>query len=149
MAKVTFEREGITVEAKPGQSLLDVAESAGVTVFRGMWPELHCGGMKGWCNRCKVWVKGERGAVNPPTVAERRPRISGRVSGTMRLACQVAVSGDVTVHTRAGGPPVRTNMVWEEVPGPTKWKERWAKRNEKAAPGESDDEGDAAEAAEE
>jgi ferredoxin len=143
MPKVTFEREGITVEARAGQTVLEVAEQAGIDVFRGMWPELHCGSAaKGWCNRCKIWVKpSTSGAVNAPTAVERRPRLlTARVSGTMRLACQVQVSGDVEVHTRSGGAPVRTNMVWEEVPGPTKWKERWEKRHEKGGGEEEADE---------
>jgi ferredoxin len=104
--KVEFEREGIVAEARPGQSLLDVAEDAGVELFRGIWPGLHCGRRRGWCNRCKVWVRSQsEGAVNPPTGKEQaRLRLNGRITGTMRLACQVEVRGDVQVHTRAGGP---------------------------------------------
>src|SRR5690242_20448403 len=97
-----------------------------------MWPDLHCNRSKGWCNRCKVWIKPtSENAVNPPTAKERSPlRINGRVKGTMRLACQVEVSGDVIVQTRAGGPEVRPNMVWEAEAGPSRWKERWEKRHE-------------------
>ncbi len=133
MPKVTFEREEIVVEAKPGQTLLEVAGEAGIDVFRGMWPALHCNRVKGWCNRCKVWVKPESpSAVNPPTGAERSAlRINGRVSGTQRLACQVKLAGDVIVHTRSGGPEVKTNMVWEASTEPSKWKERWEKRHDK------------------
>jgi ferredoxin len=107
VARVEFEREGVVVEAAPGQTLLAVAESAQVQIFRGMWPDLHCGKWKGWCNRCKVWVRGAPEAINPPTAAEQsRLRLNGRVSGSLRLACQVEVRGDLRVHTRAGGPPV-------------------------------------------
>jgi ferredoxin len=104
--KVEFEREGIVAEARPGQSLLEVAEAAGVELFRGIWPGLHCRRRLGWCNRCKVWVRCESAeAVNPPTGKEQaRLRINGRVTGSLRLACQVEVRGDVQVHTRAGGP---------------------------------------------
>ena len=106
MPKVEFEREGIVAEARPGQSLLQVAEAAGVELFRGIWPGLHCRRRLGWCNRCKVWVRAESTeAVNPPTAKEQaRLRINGRVTGSLRLACQVEVRGDVQVHTRAGGP---------------------------------------------
>ncbi|HUS68868.1 MAG TPA: 2Fe-2S iron-sulfur cluster binding domain-containing protein [Kofleriaceae bacterium] len=141
MPKVTFEREQLTVESKPGQTVLEVAEQAGIDVFRGIWPGLHCNRMKGWCNRCKVWVKSDTpGAMNPPTSKERSPlRINGAVRGTMRLACQVVPTGDVIVHTRAGGPATKTNATWEASDEPTKWKERWAKRNEAGAKDDADD----------
>jgi ferredoxin len=147
LPKVTFEREDIVVEARPGQSLLEVAEQAGVSVFRGMWGGLHCGRVKGWCNRCKVWVKPSApGAINAPTSAEKFPlRPNGAVRGTMRLACQVQVQGDVAVHTRAGGPAVRPNPDWQPVPGPTKWKERWEKRHDKGAGAAEEEEEAAAE----
>ena len=51
LPKVRFEREDLTVEAKPGQNLLEVCEKAGVVVFRGMWPEPNCGDSRG--NTCK------------------------------------------------------------------------------------------------
>ena len=135
MPKVRFEREDITVDAKPGQNLLALCEEAGILVFRGMWPELHCGDSKGWCNRCKVWVKpSSEGAINPPTSKETSPfRLNGRVSGSLRLACQVQVNGDVMVHTRAGGPVVKPNMTWDADPGPSKWKDRWDNRKQGGA----------------
>jgi ferredoxin len=110
--KVEFEREGIVAEARPGQSLLDVAEAAGIDVFRGLWPELHCDKRRGWCNRCKVWVRADSpDALNPPTPKEQaRLRLNGRVTGDMRLACQVQPRGDVRVHTRAGGPAPRQSL---------------------------------------
>ncbi len=130
MPKVRFEREDITVEAPAGQNLLRLAEKAGINVFRGMWPELHCESGGGWCNRCKVWVKPlAEGAVNPPTKKETSPfRLNGRVTGNQRLACQVIVSGDIVVHTRVGGPAVKANPDWQPSQENTKWKERWANR---------------------
>jgi ferredoxin len=131
LPKVRFEREDITVEAKPGQNLLALCEEAGIEVFRGMWPEFHCGDSKGWCNRCKVWVKAQEGAINPPTSKETSPfRLNGRVKGTQRLACQVTLNGDVTVHTRVGGPEVKPNVNWEATSEPSKWKDRWNNRNQ-------------------
>jgi ferredoxin len=140
MPKVTFEREQIVVEARSGQNLLEVAEQAGVDVFRGMWKELHCKRMPGWCNRCKVWVKPETpNAINPPTSKERSPfRLNGRVTGTMRLACQVQVNGDCSVHTRSGGPDIKPNPNWAPTDEKTAWKERWEKRHE--AKGGADEE---------
>jgi ferredoxin len=90
--KVEFEREGVVVEARAGQTLLEVAEEAGVEVFRGLWPELHCQKQRGWCRRCKVWVRDEGAPA------------------TMRLACQVEVRADLSVHTRSGGPAVRPSL---------------------------------------
>jgi ferredoxin len=132
MPKVTFEREQIVVDARPGSTLLEIAEQAGVDVFRGMWTELHCKRMHGWCNRCKVWVKPDAAnAINPPTSKEKSPfRLNGRVTGTMRLACQVRVNGDVAVHTRSGGPDVKPNATWHATDEKTAWKDRWEKRHE-------------------
>jgi ferredoxin len=137
MPKITFEREEIVVDARPGQTVLEAAEQAGIDVFRGMWPALHCDRMKGWCNRCKVWVKpSDPQAVNPPTSKERSPlRLNGRVGGSLRLACQVQVSGDVIVHTRVGGPEVKQTATWDAAAEPSKWKERWDRRKDsKEAP---------------
>ncbi len=126
MPKVEFEREGVTVEARAGQTLLAVAEAAGVELFRGLWPGLHCRRAPGWCNRCKVWVRGDApGAVNAPTKKERaRLRLNGRVRGELRLACQVTLAGDVRVHTRAGGPAARPSL----EPGAPAWKNALSNR---------------------
>jgi ferredoxin len=141
MPKVTFEREQVVVEARAGQNLLEVCEQAGIDVFRGMWPGLHCNRVKGWCNRCKVWVlPGTSGAINEPTSAEKMPvRLNGRVSGSLRLACQVTVNGDVAVHTRSGGPDVKPTADWQPVPEHTAWKERWERRHD-AKPGAAEEE---------
>lgn len=112
MPKVDFEREGVVVEARAGQTLLEVADAAGVELFRGIWPGLHCKRRRGWCNRCKVWVRPEGAqAINPPTDKETaRLRFNGRVRGSMRLACQVEVRGNLQVQTRAGGPAPRPSL---------------------------------------
>jgi ferredoxin len=127
--KVEFEREGVVVDARAGQTLLEVADSAGVQLFRGIWPELHCKLRRGWCNRCKIWVRADASAINPPTDKEKaRLRLNGRVRGSMRLACQVTVRGDVSVQTRAGGPPPRPSLT-SSAPG---WKN--ALSNKKSEP---------------
>ena len=122
MPKVEFEREGVVIDARAGQTLLEIADAAGVELFRGIWPQLHCQRRRGWCNRCKVWVRASiPTAINTPTEIERtRLRLNGRVRGTMRLACQVEVRGDVNVQTRAGGPPPRPSLkssapVWKNA----------------------------------
>ena len=65
--------------------------------------------------------------------------INGKVGGQLRLACQVTVSGNVVVHTRPGGPPVQPRQgEWAASTEPSKWKERWEKRNESKG-GDTDD----------
>ena len=90
--KIEFEREGVIAEARAGQTLLEVAEAAGVELFRGLWPELHCRRRKGWCRRCRVWVRPDGGAA------------------TMALACKVEAKDAMRVHTRAGGPPPSSSL---------------------------------------
>lgn len=91
MPTVEFEREGVVVEARAGQTLLAVADAAGVQLFRGLWPALHCRRRPGWCRRCKVWV-----------------RAGGRARAA--LACRVTVDGPLAVHTRPGGPPTTPSL---------------------------------------
>jgi len=133
LPKVTFVNEQITVEAKPGENLLEICERSEINVFRGLFQGFHCGGAKGWCNRCKVWATPlQPGAVNERTGAEkRRLRLNGAIPlhGTMRLACQVMVQGDVEVRTRSGF-EVLPNAEWTQDPRPFKWKERWDRRND-------------------
>ena len=133
MPKVTFVNEQITVEAKPGENLLEVCERNEINVFRGLFQGFHCGGAKGWCNRCKVWATPlQPGALNERTGAEkRRLRVNGAIPlhGTMRLACQVVVQGDVEVRTRSGF-EVAPNADWQPDPRPFKWKDRWDRRND-------------------
>lgn len=134
MPKVTFQNELITVEVAPGRNLLEIAEDSGIEVFRGIWPGLHCDRMKGWCNRCKLWATPlAPGALNERTSKEKaRFRLNGRLpsGGNMRLACQVIVSGDCEVRTRAGAPPRTLNAEWAPDPRPSKWRDRWEHRND-------------------
>jgi ferredoxin len=129
--------ELVTVEAPAGKNLLELAEEHGISVFRGIWPELHCQRTMGWCNRCKVWVTGlQPNAINPRTKKEQsRYRLGGAIppGGNMRLACQVIVQGDCEVRTRAGGPERARDAEWAPDPRDFKWRERWEKRNEEAA----------------
>ena len=134
MPKVTFVNELVTVEAQPGETLLSVGERGGINVFRGIFQGLHCKRVRGWCGRCKVWATPlQSGALNEKTGAELRVRLGGRVAakGTMRLACQAVVSGDVEVRTRPGF-EIKETLTWDADARKSKWKERWDKR---AAPG--------------
>ena len=81
--------------------------------------------------------------INPPTGQEKMPRLNGRVSGNMRLACQVQVLGELTVHTRAGGPDVKSGAGWQEPTLGSAWKKRWEKRHEAKGQPEEDEAADA------
>ena len=102
MATVIVNPDGITFEAKAGQTIMDAAHKAGL-----FWPTT-CGG-QGICTTCTCVV--DAGAENldqmgrselktltadlpEPTVRARR----------LRLACQARVMGDVTVTKRGVRP---------------------------------------------
>ena len=133
LPKVTFLNEQITASAEPGQTLLEVAEKHGINLFRGIFQELHCNRVSGWCNRCKVWASATApGAINPRTAKENMPlRINGALpkEGNMRLACQVIVSGDCEVRTRSGFVQSES-LEWAPDPRHFKWRDRWDRRND-------------------
>jgi ferredoxin len=148
--KVTFLNELITVDAKAGQTLRDVAEKTGINLFRGLFQGVHCSGNQGWCNRCKVWATPlAEGALNPRTRKEKRGfRLNGKLppNGNMRLACQTVVSGDCEVRTRPGYVQMRPqSLAWDADPRPSKWRDRWDNRKQAGAAAEADDEEEAAE----
>ena len=78
--KVTFAPLGSAAEAKPNETVLDVARRAGAPIGNS------CGGV-GVCGRCRITILD--GEVSPPTRFETKDR----------LACQVVVLGDCTVTT--------------------------------------------------
>ncbi len=108
--RVEFEREGVVAEARAGQTLLAVAEAAGVELVRGLWPALRCRRRTGWCRRCKVWVAEDGGAAE------------------LRLACEVEVRRDLRVHTRAGGPRPAPSL----ATGAPSWKNAISNKKEPA-----------------
>lgn len=106
VAKIHFTNEVTDVEVEAGTTLLAACQRAGVVVFRGLWPWLHCQGAfpgkllpSGSCGRCTVWIRGEAAAANAPT---GRERLHPKLATTFRLACQVRVLGDLQVTTRPG-----------------------------------------------
>src|SRR5205814_2338762 len=88
----------------------------------------------GWCGRCKVWAAPlAPGGLNEKTRSEVGLRLFGSVpkDGTARLACQAVVGGDVEVRTRAGYEDfVKPNLEWSADLRPSKWRERWDRRND-------------------
>jgi 2Fe-2S ferredoxin len=102
MGTVVVLPEGITFEAKDGQTIMDAAHDAGL-----FWPTT-CGG-QGICTTCTCTV--EAGAENLDEMgrAELKTLIGDLSAATirsrrLRLACQARVSGDVTVTKRGVRP---------------------------------------------
>jgi len=122
VAKVHFLNEDVEAEARPGESLKDVADRLGIQLVRGLLPRLHCHG-HGLCGRCRVWAMPRAaGAVSPLAFWERLRFYRG----SRRLACQTKVLGDVEVRTSPNAnPPVQTTN-WPADTRPSKWKERAA-----------------------
>ena len=92
MPKVTFLPMNVTCEAKPGESILDVAINHDV-------PLMHaCGGFCA-CTTCHVVVKSGAENLGPMEEAEEeRIEDADGVGLASRLGCQARVKGDVTVE---------------------------------------------------
>ncbi len=145
MPKVHFLNENVEAEARPGESIKDVADRVGVPLVRGLMPRIHCRG-HGLCGRCRVWaMPAAAGGVSPLSFFER----IRFYRGSRRLACQTKVLGDVEVRTTPNAPPPAQSTDWKDDGRPAKWKERAAAEAEaaKAAAAKAAAEKAAAEAA--
>ena len=89
---VTFTPLGRTAEAKPDESVLDVARRAGVPLGNS------CGGV-GVCARCRVRVLAGSENLTPPTAVEARFSAARGFDDDERMGCQAVVKGDVEVTT--------------------------------------------------
>jgi ferredoxin/hemoglobin-like flavoprotein/tRNA A-37 threonylcarbamoyl transferase component Bud32 len=92
--RITFREAGgdrVVEISKPGQSLLDAAQSGGVPLFH------ECGG-RGRCTTCRVRILAGAGQILPRTPVEAR--LAGRYGwgDEIRLGCQTRVNGDVEVQ---------------------------------------------------
>ncbi len=91
MAKIIFRSNGVdtAVDAKNGETLLEVATKAGVELFGG------CGGA-GVCGSCHVYISNEHlPKLNDATFEEQdllEALPNGKVNS--RLACQVVISDE-------------------------------------------------------
>ncbi len=96
MAKVKFLPSGIEVDASPGETLLDLALSAGVSIQHA------CGGFCA-CTTCQCEI--EEGFENLQTAdsdeIERLDALDDRTASS-RLGCQAKVNGDVVVRVVNG-----------------------------------------------
>ena len=95
MPKITFKNpkslkvfDPLTVEVKPGTSILDAAEECGARVGHA------CGGNLA-CSTCHVWV--EQGLDSLPEVADKENDIMDKafdVRAESRLGCQAKVANE-------------------------------------------------------
>jgi ferredoxin len=103
MPKVTIANEKKEIEVSPGTNLRDALRKEGINVYTGLARYLNCLG-HGSCGTCRVLVK--KGMENLSAKGKMERFTLGRMLATighedeMRLACQVAVSGDCTVEVR-------------------------------------------------
>lgn len=86
---VLFEPEGRRIEAEVGDSLLEVAYSAGIGI------RSDCGG-KGLCGKCRVIVQ-DKSAVSEPTEAEMKHLSSKELAAGYRLACSTLLKHSTKV----------------------------------------------------
>ncbi|HBT47739.1 MAG TPA: ferredoxin [Peptococcaceae bacterium] len=91
---VDFQPVGRRVPAREGQTLLSVAQEAGLSLGAG-GVTAPCGG-RGLCGRCRVRVA--EGLLSPPTEAEKKALSPDELKEGYRLACQAALLGPVKVE---------------------------------------------------
>jgi len=92
-ASVTFEPVGRRAHVTAGTTAMAAASSVGVQIVS------VCGG-QGSCGRCRVRLVS--GAVGKPTAVERDQLDRDELAGGIRLACQLAIRGDVAIDIPAG-----------------------------------------------
>ncbi len=85
---VDLEPVGRRAEARPGDTLLQTAQRAGVEIVS------VCGGA-GLCGTCRV--RAVKGRLSPPTAVEESRFSAAELAQGWRLACQARVLGDVRV----------------------------------------------------
>jgi uncharacterized 2Fe-2S/4Fe-4S cluster protein (DUF4445 family) len=85
---VKFEPDGRTVIVAEGATITDAAASAEIII------DSPCGG-EGRCGKCRVIVSAEK--AEPPTETEKGFLSDKELSEGYRLACQMRVTGNMTV----------------------------------------------------
>ncbi|HEY0756150.1 MAG TPA: hypothetical protein VGD98_19495 [Ktedonobacteraceae bacterium] len=98
MPKIHFIRENIQVEVPEGDHVRYPALENDVQIYSGLWNLANCHG-NGLCATDRVVVTPASN-VNEHTVLEKL-RLGNAIkqNPNLRLACQVAVYGDVEVET--------------------------------------------------
>jgi ferredoxin len=90
--RVQFTPLGCSGEARPDETLLDVARRVAVPLGNS------CGGI-GICARCRVRVVTGGENLAGPTSVESRVGLERGLAPDERLACQAIVNGNCTVTT--------------------------------------------------
>ena len=90
LAKIRFEPSGRTVLVAAGTLLLDAVRQAGLPIARAC-------GAEGICGRCGLRVLAGGQGLEVESELEAQVRRRNRVSEDQRLACRVAVAGDLVV----------------------------------------------------
>jgi ferredoxin len=90
--RVSFSPLGTSAEAKPNETLLDVARRAGAPIGNS------CGSV-GICARCRVQITLGAENLTAPTTIELRIGTQRGFTAGERMACQAVVIGDVEVTT--------------------------------------------------
>lgn len=91
MPKVSYLPDNISVEVDEGEFLLNASKLADI-------PHLHVCGGAARCSTCRVVVVDGLANCSEPNRAEQAIRQQLCFQGSMRLACQTQVLGDVTVR---------------------------------------------------
>ncbi|MFQ5761994.1 MAG: ASKHA domain-containing protein [Candidatus Bathyarchaeia archaeon] len=89
--RVKFLPEGKRTVVKPGLTILEAAEAAGVDLLA------ICGG-EGTCGRCRVRVTAGGENLQQPQPQESRQRSAGTLGEGERLACLARFTGDIAVE---------------------------------------------------
>ncbi len=111
MTEVAFQPIGRRIEVKPGSTLLEAAQDAGVAL------SAVCGGV-GVCGDCRVRVSS--GAVSALNATEKDMLTDSDLASGLRLACQVEIEGTsaivVDVPADSLSASQRSQVEGEEIP---------------------------------
>jgi len=102
MPTITFASEKKEIQVPAGANLRREALRAGVRLYPGIHRIANCRGF-GTCGSCRVLItKGMENTSPKGMLESARLAVSLAAignEGTMRLACQTCVNGDITVTT--------------------------------------------------
>ena len=100
MPTVRFYREDVSCEVADGANLRQVALEAGVQIYRSWHIPMNCKGA-GKCGSCRVEVSTVDAVLPTARTKPEEKFLAAKFSdATTRLACQVCVTGDVSVLTQ-------------------------------------------------
>jgi class 3 adenylate cyclase/nitrite reductase/ring-hydroxylating ferredoxin subunit len=91
MPKIVSLPDGIELDAKDGESVLEAA-------LRGHLPLTHACGGRAKCSTCRVWVLDGLDHCPPRTALEQAMASRLGLGDEVRLACQLRPSGDVRLR---------------------------------------------------